>query len=131
MKRTAIVSAVFLLSVLAGLAEEQAKQAEAKPDVVGKVRAAVERYVQQDQQLKGGFFLRDPKDSEVRELRFDYVHKGVERTPDNLHLVCVDFLDRSDNRLDIDFYLKPAPSGELQVSKIKTHKVNGVERKEE
>ena len=43
--------------------------------------------------------------------------------------MCVDFLDRSKNRLDIDFSVKPSPSGELQVTDIKIHRVNGAEPK--
>ena len=41
----------------------------------------------------------------------------------------VDFQDRAKNRLDLDFSLKPTPSGDLEVTEIKIHKVNGAERK--
>ncbi len=126
--RTAL-GVVFLVGGLTLLGGTQTKGKEIKPEVVAKVRAAVERYVQQDEQLKGDFFLRDPIDKTIRDLRFDYVHKGVEKTADNLYSVCVDFLDRSNKRLDIDFYLKSTGSGDFQISKIRIHKVNGVERK--
>lgn len=94
-----------------------------------KVRAAIEQYVQQDTKLKGGFLLRDPKEQQVRDLALDFVHSGLESGPGGTQVMCVDFLDRSKNRLDIDFFVKPAPSGELQVTDIKIHKVNGTERK--
>lgn len=94
-----------------------------------KVRAAIEQYIQHDTKLKGGFLLRDPKEHQVRELTLDFVHNGLESGPAGTQVMCVDFLDRSKNRLDIDFYVKPSPSGELQVTDIKIHKVNGTARK--
>ena len=131
MRSKALVGLVFLVGILTLHAGTASNKKEIKPDVAAKVRAAVERYVQRDQQLKGAFFLRDPVDKTVRDLRFDHVHEGVEKTPENLYTVCVDFLDQSKNRLDIDFYLRPTNTDDFQVSKIKVHKVNGVERKQD
>ncbi len=99
-----------------------------KPDPA-KVRAAIDRYVQQETKLKGGFFVRDSQENQVRDLTFDSVHQAIESTPENLQVVCVDFQDRAKNRLDLDFSLKPTASGDLEVTGIKIHKVNGVERK--
>jgi hypothetical protein len=67
----------------------------------------------------------------VRDLKFDHVHQGVEQAEAGQYAVCVDFLDQSKKRLDVDFWLKSAATGELEVSKIRIHKVNGVERKAE
>jgi len=64
-------------------------------------------------------------------LRFDYVHDGVEPLPGNQYRVCVDFLDQSKKRLDVDFYLSPTPAGDFRVSKIKVHRIDGVAPKEE
>lgn len=99
-----------------------------KPDPA-KVRAAVERYVQQEAKLKGGFFVRDSEANQIRDLALDSVSQDVESKPGNLQVVCVDFQDRAKNRLDLDFSLQPTVSGDLEVTAIKIHKVNGVERK--
>lgn len=131
MKPTTILTVLFLLSALAGLAEARPDQERVKPEVAVKVRTAVEDYVKREAQLKGGFFLRESKNNPVRDLRFDYVHEGVKKAPANQYFVCVDFLDPSKSRLDVDFYLKPTESGDFQVTKIKVHKINGVEKKEE
>ena len=130
MRSKALVGLVFLVGILTLHAGTPNNEKEIKPDLAAKVRVAVERYVQRDEQLKGAFFLRDPVDKAVRDLRFDHVHKGVEKTPDNLYTVCVDFLDQSKNRLDIDFYLRPTNTDDFQVSKIRINKVKGVERKQ-
>ncbi|MBI2187134.1 MAG: hypothetical protein HYU37_08400 [Acidobacteria bacterium] len=95
-----------------------------KPDPV-KVRAAIDRYVQQEAKLKGGFFVRDAQENQVRDLTFDSVHQDIESTPENLQVVCVDFQDRAKNRLDLDFSLKPTASGDLEVTAIKIHKPGG------
>lgn len=122
---------VILMGAWLGLfpasADQQTKATDPQGDA--KVLAAVEQYVRNDTKLKGGFFLSDPQEKQVRDLTFDFVHKSVDARPGNLQVVCVDFLDRAKNRLDIDFFLKPTPKGNLEVTDIKIHKVNGVERK--
>lgn len=97
--------------------------------VAAKVRAAIEEHIARDTKLKGGFFVRDAKDQRVRDLALDHVHAGLEPGPGGLQVMCVDFLDRNKDRLDIDFYVKATASGDLQVADIKIHKVNGTTRK--
>ena len=127
-----MLGAWFVLAPPIGARQEPspvpASQDQPAPDAA-KVRAAVEQYVQQDTKLKGGFLLSDPEQDQVRNLTFDYVHDAVEPASGNQQVVCVDFLDQNKDRLDVDFFLAPAPSGELEVTDIKIHKVNGVERK--
>ncbi len=120
-----------ILMAMAFAAFGQAGQKIEDPATKKKVQTAVEQYIKDEAQLKGGFFLRDSSKGEVRDLQFDYVHQGLEKTTAGEYAVCVDFLDQSKRRLDVDFWLKPAASGELQVSKIRVHKVNGVEVKSE
>lgn len=120
-------TALLLITALAIHAKAQQKVED--PTTKKKVQEAVEQYIKQDAQLKGGTFLRDAKANVVRDLKFDYVHQGVERTGTGQYAACVDFLDQSKNRLDVDFWLQPTASGDLEVSKIRIHKVNGVERK--
>jgi hypothetical protein len=128
MSKDKLTYVTFLLLAVAAI-YAQAQQKVEDPGTKKKVQAAVEQYIKQDTQLKGGYFLRDLRDNTVRDLTFDHVHQGVEQTPAGEYVVCVDLLDQSKNRLDVDFWLKPAGAGDLAVSKIRIHKVNGVERK--
>lgn len=130
MKRIAILTIALLIGSLTTPSQALLAEGQVQPEVAAKVRSAAENYVKREGVLKGGFFLRDAKSNQVRDLRFDYVHKGVDPAPRNEYAVCVDFLDESKNRLDVDFYLKPTGSGDFEVTKIKVHKVNGVEQKE-
>lgn len=129
MKR-ALACAVLLLVM--GLAVQgQTAQKVEDPATKKKVQTAVEKYLKEEAQLQGGFFLRESTKGGVRDLQFDYVHQGLEKTEAGEYAVCVDFLDQAKRRLDVDFWLKPTASGDLQVSKIRVHKVNGVEPKAE
>lgn len=131
MRAKSFYVAAILSVALVGLSNAQTKQKVDDPATKKKVHDTVERYVKQEGQLKGGFFLRDAQENAVRDLQFDYVHDGVERTEAGQYLVCVDFLDPAQKRLDVDFWLEPTSSGDLQVSKIRIDKVNGVARKAE
>ncbi|MBI1955250.1 MAG: hypothetical protein HYS38_02545 [Acidobacteria bacterium] len=120
-----LLSVSFLMVLLSW----HAASAQVKSEEAAEVRAAAENYVKQEEQLKGGFFLRGP-DKVTRDLQFDFVHKDVERTPKNQNVVCVDFLDQNKKRLDIDFYVSPNASGAYEVKQIKVHKIDGVEQKQ-
>lgn len=111
MKDKMTYAALLLIAALA--IHVRAQQKVEDPATKKKVQAAVEQHIKQDAQLKGGYLLRDPKDNAVRELQFDYVHQGVERTNAGEYVVCVDLLDQSKNRLDVDFWLKPSGTGDL------------------
>lgn len=121
--------AATAIVVLGGWLVQAAVAAQSSKPDPAKVRAAIERYVQQEAKLKGGFFVRDSEANEIRDLTLDSVSQDVESKAGNLKVVCVDFQDRAKNRLDLDFSLKPTVSGDLEVTAIKIHKVNGVERK--
>jgi len=119
---------LFSVSFFMVVLSWQAASAQVKSEEAAKVRAAAENYVKQEQQLKGGFFLRGP-DKVTRDLQFDFVHKDVEAASGDQNVVCVDFLDQSKKRLDIDFYLSPNTSGGYDVKQLKVHKIDGVEQK--
>lgn len=131
MRKEVVLSVAVLTGLMALAGHTQPAGEEVKPEVAAKVRSAVENYVKKESELKGGFFLRGLNGGEIRDLRFDYVHSGVEPVSGNQYQVCVDFLDQSKKRLDVDFYLSPTPSGDFRVSKIKVHRIDGVPPKEE
>lgn len=129
MKIRALVTFAFLWVVSGGLALAGPQADTVKPETAAQVRKSVEKYVKQENQLKGGFFLRGAESKDVRDLQFDYVHEGVKKTAADQYYVCVDFLDSAKKRLDVDFYLKPAAAGEFEITEIKVHKIDGVAQK--
>ena len=114
----------FLLVLGVGMlrAEEKVTGEEA-----GKVRSSIESYVKQDSILKGGFLIYDEKGNKVLNLKYDYVHKGVEKTESGEYFACVDFVDGDKNTYDIDVYVGKKGE-EWDITKLVIHKVNGKDR---
>ncbi len=92
-----------------------------------KVRGFIESYVKQDSTLKGGFLIYDGKENKVLNLKYDYVHKGVEKTESGEYFACVDFSDINKNTYDVDVYVSKKGE-EMDITKLVIHKVNGKDR---
>ncbi len=129
MMRTVACAIVAGLVAWAPMGVTPAHAQTVRSEVAADVRSAVEQYVKHDIELKEGFFLRDRQEQWVRDMALDFVHDGVESAAGGLHVVCVDFLSVNRERLDLDFYVGRSDTGDMQVSKVVIHKVNGAERK--
>lgn len=129
MKRTVAFAILAGLIAWIPMGAISAQAQTVSSEVAADVHRAVEQYVKHDIELKEGFFLRDPQEQRVRDMALDYVHDGVEAAASGLHVVCVDFLSANRDRLDIDFYVGRSDAGDMEVSKVVIHKVNGTERK--
>src|SRR5579859_5321278 len=81
MKKTVNIGAFVGLLVSVSLAAGN-KQVSVKNEAA-QVKHTIQQYVQRDQQIKGGFFLRDPKSGVIRDLTFDHVDPYIEKTSDN------------------------------------------------
>ena len=102
----------------------QAGQQPQKTPSKAEVKAAIEDYVIKDIDLRGAFFLQDPRDGSVLALSFDHVHEGVHATEDKKVYACVDFKDAAGNIYDVDVYMAQT-GGDYRPSKLIVHKVNG------
>lgn len=116
----------FILPLLfLGLAVAFAAPAQ---EVIGEKKATVKKgitaYIQRDQAIKGAFLIKDNHSNAVRDLKFDHVHDGVHPVEGGQYYACVDFKE-GEKVLDLDFYLKPTSSGDLEVSNIVIHKIDG------
>src|SRR5260370_40856037 len=100
MKKTLSIGVFVALLVSLSLAAGKKKGSVANKAAKGK--REIQQYVQRDQQIKGGFFLRDPRSDIIRDLTFDHVDPYIEKTSDDQYFTCRDFTDRSHNPLDID-----------------------------
>jgi hypothetical protein len=116
------VTFLFALGVGMLRAEEQVTGEEAE-----KVRSFIESYVKQDSALKGGFLIYDRKENKVLNLKYDHVHKGVEKTESGEYFACVDFVGSNKNTYDIDVYASQKGE-EWDITKLVIHKVNGKDR---
>jgi len=98
------------------------RPAELPPDA--QVKQAIEDYIARDTQLRGAFFLRDPRDGAILRLSFDHVHERVSPAEGGTHYACADFKDDTGNVYDVDVYMQRSGSA-YQPAKLVLHKVNG------
>ena len=129
MRLTGTLSFLALLALMVSatgcsVAQEETSSEETTSEETTDVKTVISDYIEQDRNLKGAFLIRDEKAAIVRELQFDYVHDSVNETDDGKYLMCVDFKE-GEKVLDLDFYVTASPSGELSVSDIIIHKIDG------
>jgi predicted P-loop ATPase len=88
---------------------------------------SINRYIENDSSLKGGFLVNDRLTKRIRNLKLMKVHKV--REVDGQYYTCADFIDTNKDKVDLDFYLKDDGKGHEKwtLSKIMVHKINGKE----
>ena len=101
------IGIVFLMILL--LAALGTKITYADEAVTGEMavetKNAIDEYVKQDSNLKGSFFIYDEITKQVLDLKYDHTHKTVKKTDSGKYLACVDFVDDSKIKYDLDFDL--------------------------
>jgi len=112
-------------------AAEHPKAARAaKPISLDDVAKAIEDYIKEDTQLKGGYFLiYDEKAKQPLLLTLDHVHRErLAQTAAETYFACSDFKTPEGKLYDIDFWIKEGPGGELKVTQAMIHKEAGKPR---
>lgn len=124
MKVVKIVPFILPLLLLSVAVAFVAPAEEVSAEKKTAVKKAIAAYIQRDQAIKGAFLIKDNNSNAVRDLKFDHVHDGVHPVEGGQYYACVDFKE-GEKVLDLDFYLKPTSSGDLEVSNIVIHKIDG------
>ncbi len=126
MRKTMILGGVgmLFLSILLFGQEHPGKRVQEEV-TFRDVETAISDYIEKDEMLKGRFMIYDEKNDMVRHLNFEKLHT-VNQLGTGSYFVCADFEDQNKNKLDIDFYIDTdTEHGNLEVSKLLIHKVNG------
>jgi hypothetical protein len=107
-----------------------AKQAGAEAAHKTAVVEAVEQYIKQDKQARGGYFLLyDAKHDKPLALTLKGVHADkVMHAGDGKFLACADFVDTSGKTYDVDIFVKQAADSQLEVSEVAIHKAGDEHR---
>lgn len=99
-----------------------------------EIQSAITDYINKDQKLKNGYFyIRDEKIEHDWKLTFSKLHpvRIIERGGEKIYFACSNFeVEGTDEHdiVDVDFWMKPNESGDLEPYKIRIHKVDGEER---
>lgn len=113
-------------------AEHQAEHPTSEKAAMTKegLAVAIEKYVNEDAALKGGYFLFfDTKESKALALKLDKVHKErLSQLSDGIYFACADFMSMDGVMYDLDIFMKGPSVDDLTVTEITVHKLDGKAR---
>ena len=90
---------------------------------------SIEKYIQQDIELKGGFFVFDVKNNEVLNLQLSKIHKKrLSNIGNNTYFACADFQASNGKVYDLDVFMMGKSQDDLVVTEINVHKESGIAR---
>ena len=90
---------------------------------------SIENYIQNDINLKGGFFVYDKDKKELLTLTLTKIHKErLSNIGGETYFACADFSASNGNIYDLDIFMTGKSTNELVVTEINVHKENGKAR---
>ena len=96
---------------------------------ISQLAESIEKYIQQDVELKGGFFVFDVKRGEVLNLTLSKIHKErLSNIGNNIYFACADFQASNGKVYDLDVFMIGKSQNDLVVTEINVHKENGTAR---
>jgi transglutaminase-like putative cysteine protease len=99
--------------------------ADAVPGVVtADIQAGIERHVEEQVRLGGGYFPLRHEDNELRLMLVRVHTEYLSNLGPRRHFACVDLADVGGDVYDVDFFLSGDP-GDMTVTETTVHKING------
>ena len=96
---------------------------------ISQLSESIEGYIQEDVELKGGFFVFDVKNDEVLNLTLSKIHKErLSNIGNDTYFACADFQASNGKIYDLDVFMMGKSQDDLKVTEINVHKENGVAR---
>ena len=90
---------------------------------------SIENYIQNDVNLKGGFFVYDKDKKEILTLTLTKIHKErLSNIGGDTYFACADFSASNGNIYDLDIFMTGKSIDDLVVTEINVHKENGKAR---
>ena len=96
---------------------------------ISQLAESIEKYIQRDVKLKGGFFIFDLKNDEILNLTLSKIHKErLSNLGDDTYFACADFLASNGKIYDLDVFMTGKSQDNLIVTEINVHKESDVAR---
>ena len=96
---------------------------------VAELAISIENYIQNDVNLKGGFFVYDKNKKEILTLTLTKIHKErLSNIGGDTYFACADFSASNGNIYDLDIFMTGKSQDNLVVTEINVHKENGTAR---
>ena len=86
-------------------------------------------YIENDMNLKGGFFVYDKNNKEILDLTLTKIHKErLSNIGGDTYFACADFKGNNGKIYDLDIFMTGKSQDNLDVTEINVHKENGKAR---
>ncbi len=125
--RTIISAATLACLVIAGGGRQEGQNAQAAPapdSVTVDIQAGIERHIEEQMSLGGGYFNIPFRNQELR-LKLVRVHtEYLSKLGPDRYFACVDLVDVTGDVYDVDFFLVGDPAA-MKVTETIVHKLNG------
>ena len=96
---------------------------------IEELAISIEKYIQNDVNLKGGFFVYDKNKKEILTLTLTKIHKErLSNIGGDTYFACADFSASNGNIYDLDIFMTGKSQDNLVVTEINVHKENGEAR---
>ena len=96
---------------------------------IEELAISIEHYIQNDVNLKGGFFVYDKNKKEILTLTLTKIHKErLSNIGGDTYFACADFSASNGNIYDLDIFMTGKTQDNLVVTEINVHKENGEAR---
>jgi len=96
---------------------------------VEELAISIANYIQNDVNLKGGFFVYDKYREEILTLTLTKIHKErLSNIGGDTYFACADFSANNGNIYDLDIFMTGKSQSKLVVTEINVHKENGTAR---
>ena len=96
---------------------------------VEELAISIENYIQNDINLKGGFFVYDKNNKEILDLTLMKIHKErLSNIGGETYFACADFNASNGKIYDLDIFMKGKSQDNLDLTEINVHKENGIAR---
>ena len=96
---------------------------------ISDLTISIENYIQNDMNLKGGFFVYDKNKEEILTLTLTKIHKErLSNIGGDTYFACADFSASNGNIYDLDIFMTGKSQSNLVVTEINVHKENGEAR---
>ena len=96
---------------------------------IEQLAISIGNYIQNDVNLKGGFFVYDKDKKEILTLTLTKIHKErLSNIGGDTYFACADFSASNGNIYDLDIFMTGKSQDNLVVTEINVHKENGKAR---
>ena len=96
---------------------------------IEELAISIENYIQNDVNLKGGFFVYDENNKEILNLTLKKIHKErLSNIGGDTYFACADFKASNGKIYDLDIFMTGKSQINLDVTEINVHKENSEAR---